>query len=79
MEEENKIETPEEASVKARRKFLKTAASVAVTAPAVTMLLAAQSKAGTAGWPQGECKFGLYGEVLNGPQDDQKTGCFTPM
>ena len=39
MEDENKVETPEEAKSKARRKFLKTAAGVAVTVPAVTMLL----------------------------------------
>jgi hypothetical protein len=53
MEDENKIETSEEASVKARRKFLKTAAGVAVTAPAVTMLLAAPTKsyAGVPGGP----------------------------
>ena len=44
MEDENKVETPEEAKLAARRKFLKTAASVAVTAPAVTLLLAAPTK-----------------------------------
>ena len=48
MEDENKIETAEEANLKARRKFLKTAASVAVTAPAVTLLLNAP-KASAAG------------------------------
>ena len=44
MEDEKNVETPEEAKVKARRKFLKTAAGVAVTAPAVTMLLAGATK-----------------------------------
>ena len=44
MEDDKKIETAEEANLKARRKFLKTAAGVAVTAPAVTMLLAGATK-----------------------------------
>ena len=44
MAGETNVETPEEAKLAARRKFLKTAAGVAVTAPAVTMLLAAPTK-----------------------------------
>ncbi len=44
MADENKVETPEEAKLAARRKFLKTAAKVAVTAPAVTLLVAAPTK-----------------------------------
>ena len=51
MEDENKVETPEEAKLAARRKFLKTAAKVAVTAPAVTMLLSAPTKS----FAGGEC------------------------
>ena len=60
MEDENKIETAEEASVKARRKFLKTAAGVAVTAPAVTMLLAGATKSNAGTLYQAECTpFGV--------------------
>jgi hypothetical protein len=41
MEEKAKIETSEAAGQKSRRAFVKTAAQVAVTAPAVAMLLTA--------------------------------------
>ena len=44
MEDDKKIETAEEAKLKARRKFLKTAGKVAVTAPAVALLLNATTK-----------------------------------
>ena len=44
MENENKVETTEEAKQAARRKFLKAAAGIAVTAPAVTLLVAAPTK-----------------------------------
>ena len=61
MEDQNKVETPEEAKVAARRKFLKTAATVAVTAPAVTMLLAAPTKsmAGSALPPCDQLPYGI--------------------
>lgn len=43
MAEDNKIETPE-AETNSRRKFVTTAAQVAVTAPAVGLLLSAATK-----------------------------------
>ena len=76
MEDENKIETAEEANLKARRKFLKTAAGVAVTAPAVTMLLAASTKS-QAGTSYIECMRGFHLErgqcvpdLIDGPRPD---------
>ena len=44
MEDHKKTDVAEEAKLKARRKFLKTAGTVAVTAPAVALLLSATTK-----------------------------------